>query len=343
LEFSDIGTGAANADLVLDTVAVSLPTPTPSPTATPGSTPTALPLNNGSFESPPEFTLGTVTGWTVGGNMQVAATTEGATDGTHSATLSAGGDSQNDTLSQTFITMPGQAYNLDFDAGVYGITQSNLQLQARVTGNNTLFSETFAPPYAGTNNSNQVQFQHYHYTFTADSTVATLQFTDFLLGNKDADIVVDDVSIAPQPPSYAQWRTSHFTVGQQADPNISGWSADPDHDGIPNGLEYFFNTDPMAGIPAAQAGAVPMVSIQSSGGSRYLFLNFRRLIGWSGNPVVVAVSDNLATWDTNGNQVETVGTPTPAGDGITEIVTVRIKNPITPGMPRRFMRLQLSQ
>jgi hypothetical protein len=351
LEFSDVGTGAGGADIVLDTVSVAIPTPTPIPTPsppptptpspTPMPTPTTLPLNNSSFEVSPFAQIGTISGWTVSGHMHVAALPEGATDGTHSAAFSAGDDSQGNVLSQSFVTSPGQTYNIDFDAGVYGITDSTLQLQVKVLG--SALSQTIAPPYSATSDPSHVQFQHFHYTFAADGSVATVQFTDFLLGNQNADIVLDQVSIVPQPPTYTEWCNTHFTQDQRADLTVSGWAADPDHDGFQNGLEYFSHTDPLAGIPAADSRAIPVVSVQTNGSSRYLTFAFRRLLGWSGNPPVVAISDNLSTWDITGNQIESVGNPIPVGDGITETVTVRVKTPINSSMPRKFVRLQLTQ
>jgi hypothetical protein len=347
LEFSDVGTGAGGADIVLDTVAVAISTPTPSPTPIPTPTPTPTPtplsslLNNASFEAPPFAQLGTVSGWTVSGHMHLAALAEGATDGTYSAAFSAGDDSQGNVLSQSFVTSPGQIYNVDFDAGIYGITDSTLQLQVQVVG--TTLSQTVAPPDAEVTDPGQVQFAHYHYTFTANSSVATVQFTDFLLGNENADIVLDKVAIVPQPPSYSQWTNAHFSAAQQDDPNICGWSADPDHDGFPNGLEYFSHTDPLAGMPSTDSAAFPVVSVQTNGNARFLTLTFRRIMGWNGNPVVIAISDNLSSWDTSGDQVQQVGNPTPTGDGITEMVTVQFKTPITPSMTRKFMRLQLTQ
>jgi hypothetical protein len=339
IEFSDVGAGSANADVVLDTVAVALATASPTPA--PGSTPTTLPLNNGSFEAAPHYQIGSITGWTVAGN--VASIAEGATNGTYSAALSAGGDSAGNTLSQSFVTTAGQSYNLDFDAGVFGTTDSTLHLKVTLTGNGTLRTDTFAPPYAGTNTPAAVQFSHYRYGFTANSGVTTLEFADVFLGNLNADIVVDQVSVLAQPPTYTQWRNARFNSSQQNDPNVSGWSADPDHDGIENGLEYFFNTDPLAGITAADSAALPRAGIQVNGGSRFLTFTFRRLVGWAGNPAVVAVSDNFSAWDITGNQLEQVGDAAPAGDGTTEIVTMRLKTPISQGVPRKFFVLQLTQ
>src|SRR5206468_12517095 len=171
LEFSDIVTGANNADVVLDTVSVAVPTPTPvpaptpaptpSPTAAPTATPTTLPLNNPSFESPPGLTIGTITGWAVGGPGQIASINEGATDGTHSAAFSAGGDSAGNTLSQSFVTTPDRMYRLEFDAAVFGTTDSTLHLTVQVSNTNPVFSQTIVPPYGPWTDAAQVQFQHY--------------------------------------------------------------------------------------------------------------------------------------------------------------------------------------
>src|SRR5205085_12129934 len=109
----------------------------------------------------------------------------------------------------------------------------------------------------------------YHFTFTAGGTVSTIQFADIFLGNQFADTVLDNVSIVLLPPNYTQWRDAHFTPAQQSDSNVSGWSADPDHDGFANGLEYFSNTDPVHGVSSADAAASPRISIQPISGSRY--------------------------------------------------------------------------
>jgi probable HAF family extracellular repeat protein len=160
-------------------------------------TPTTLPLANGDFETGPFGPLGAVVGWTVGGNGKIFASMQGATSGTHSASLSAGGNSQNNILSQSFVTIPGRIYSLDFDTGVFGINfDAPMQLKIEVFGNAGSINQTVAPPYAGTNNVDRVNFVHYHYTFTADSGVTTLRFTDISASNAGADIEIDSVSVA---------------------------------------------------------------------------------------------------------------------------------------------------
>ncbi|MFL6516373.1 MAG: hypothetical protein ACJ8M1_15240 [Chthoniobacterales bacterium] len=163
----------------------------------PSSPPTTLPLINGDFETGPFDTLGTVTGWTVSGNGKALSTTQGATSGTHSAALGAVGDSQDNVLSQSFVTIPGGIYSLDFDTGVAGVNfNSPMQLHVQVIGSNSLIDQILTPYYAGTNNPDRVIFVHYHYTFIADSTATTLQFSDISASNAGADIEVDSVSVA---------------------------------------------------------------------------------------------------------------------------------------------------
>lgn len=43
---------------------------------------------------------------------------------------------------------------------------------------------------------------------------------------------------------YASWRNSVFTEGQRADSEIGGATADPDHDGIVNFMEYSMGSNP---------------------------------------------------------------------------------------------------
>jgi hypothetical protein len=133
-------------------------------------------------------------GWSVVGN--VANNAEGATSGSHGAALTAGHDSQGDTLSQTFSTQSGHVYSVDFDAGIYGQRAGNsLQLQVQVFGSGALLNQLVTPPEAHTFTPSAVTFQHFHFTFTANSTNATLRFTSIGAGNSNADQVVDTISI----------------------------------------------------------------------------------------------------------------------------------------------------
>jgi len=198
VRFTSVGLGNSAADQVIDTVSINpspVPTPTPTPTPTPGPS-----FANGDFESGPFFTDGTVTGWIVGGNGHVADNTEGATSGAHSAALSSGGNSQGDTLSQSFSTVSGQMYAVDFDAGIFGKRSgAPLQIQVNVIGNGNISTQTITPSDAMTFNAGSVIFTHYHIVFQANSATTTLRFTSVGLGNGSADQIIDSVSVSPVP------------------------------------------------------------------------------------------------------------------------------------------------
>jgi hypothetical protein len=339
IRFTDVGFGNASADTLVDTVSVIVaPLPTPVPT------PTTLPLVNGDFEAWPFNDPPTVTGWTVSGNKHIEALNEGAVSPSHSAGFSVGGDSFNNILSQTFNTAASQTYTLDFEAGVFGQRSgAPLQLQAQVLGASPSFAVTVTPIDASTFNPSMVMFAHYHFTFVAGGSTATIQFTDLVGNNAQADLLLDNVSILPLPPTFAQWQASYFTAAQLSDPTVSGWNADPDHDGTPNGLEYYFHTSPIAAPTTAEQSSRPQVGLMSSAGSTYVTFSYRRLLGWSGNPAIVAVSDDLVSWDLSQNQIEQVGTPARV-DGFCELVTVRLKTPISQGpIPKKFFQLRLTQ
>jgi hypothetical protein len=156
-------------------------------------------VTNGDFESLPYDMRGTVTDWTVSGNGSIEAIAEGSTSPTHSAGFNVGDNSEGNILSQSFATTAGQVYRMDFDAGVFGVpdTGSTLQLRVQVFGTATPLDQTVTPPSADTFDPNSVIFQHYYFTFTADSTTTTLQFSDMGTGNAGADTMVDTVSVVP--------------------------------------------------------------------------------------------------------------------------------------------------
>jgi len=162
---------------------------------------------NGDFETPPFDTNTTVTNWTVTGHAG-ELTNAAATSDTHVAALSAGANSDMDTIAQTFATTIGQNYTLTFDAGVFGVLDQGapgpLQLQVEVLDSSaaSLVSDTFTPP-ANNSFDPTLTLQHYIYNFTADTALTTLKFTDHGTGNTTADVLVDTVVVVPEPTSCA--------------------------------------------------------------------------------------------------------------------------------------------
>src|SRR4051812_4979501 len=79
-------------------------------------------LTNGDFETPPYAPEFTITGWTIGGTGFVHSIEEGSTSPTHSAAFNVGGNSDGNTLSQSFPTTVGTLYRVNFDTGIFGMT-----------------------------------------------------------------------------------------------------------------------------------------------------------------------------------------------------------------------------
>ncbi len=80
----------------------------------------------------------------------------------------------------------------------------------------------------------------------------------------------------------------------------------------------------------------------SAADGAHLTLAYRQLLNAAGVGYTVEVSDDLATWDGSGAQVEAVGTAQPTGDGRTVLVQWRLKSPVSalPG-GRKFLRLRV--
>ena len=95
-------------------------------------------------------------------------------------------------------------------------------------------------------------------------------------GISAADPTVFSVSTQASPAPYSSWQAQYFTDSQRNDLSISGWNADPDGDGISNGLEYLFNFNPIAGIFPAEAAAMPRVTPQQPSTN---VITYRRRIG----------------------------------------------------------------
>jgi len=75
--------------------------------------------------------------------------------------------------------------------------------------------------------------------------------------------------------TYEEWKTSRFTLQEQADPLVSGPLADPDRDGQPNRLEYFSGTEPLS----VSSRASQAIALLSDGNELFLHLTFPQAQG----------------------------------------------------------------
>ncbi len=148
--------------------------------------------------------------------------------------------------------------------------------------------------------------------------------------------------------SYSFFENVYFTPAQQADPSVSGPTADPDHDGLSNAVEYALGLN-----PTASSGSPFTIGTQLSptlpGHPRVLTLSFSvptsavtdatLQVQQGTNLAATASWPVIATRDTAGNwtTVSNVSVQlTPAANGRT-LVTVVGSQP-----PPAFLRLKVT-
>lgn len=136
--------------------------------------------------------------------------------------------------------------------------------------------------------------------------------------------------------TFAQWQNANFSAGELSDPNLSGPNGDAVGGGIANLLRYAL------GIGAHQRGqaGLPVVSLPSYSGTKYLTLTYVRDQFAAGVTCTVQVSAGLnGSWNTGGASLIEVSR-TDNGNG-TETVVTRDNVPAT-GSAHRFLRLQVT-
>jgi hypothetical protein len=120
-----------------------------------------------------------------------------------------------------------------------------------------------------------------------------------------------------------------------------GASGDPDHDTIPNLVEYGMNLAPVVADPPPLTPIA--IASNPADGKHYLNFSYRRRTGNSGLTYAVQVSSDMATWSSTPERFEEIGSPVSSPDGKTELVTVRIKPALEDAsQPQCFVRLAIN-
>lgn len=133
---------------------------------------------------------------------------------------------------------------------------------------------------------------------------------------------------------YEAFRATYFTPAERNDDSISGPTADPDKDGVPNLFEYAFGLDP---IKADAVG--PTFSITSVGPQDSPTLTYQRLKGASDLEFFLESSPDLMTWTVASEWSASVASgPTAA----TERVTLLSNKALTANQ-HQFLRLRVRQ
>jgi hypothetical protein len=137
-------------------------------------------------------------------------------------------------------------------------------------------------------------------------------------------------------PPYQLWQQANFSPTELANPAISGDTADPDGDGIPNLTEYAFNMNPKT----ADVSGLPVMGTSNVGGSDYLTISYKQVLFNTDITCTVQVSSNLTTWS-SGTGFTVLVSDVDNGDG-TETITVRDTTPIS-SATNRFIRVHVSR
>ena len=148
----------------------------------------------------------------------------------------------------------------------------------------------------------------------------------------------------PIPLRFDFWKTLFFSGSDLTDDNVSGFSADPDDDGLPNGIELALGTDPTLSsveflpVVSESAGFLQITYRQRTGGTGTVGVDY--IVGGLQYTVEVSPDLSAGSWDSGSNLVENIGTPVDNLDG-TETVTVRLVESID-GQSRKFLRLEIT-
>ncbi len=145
------------------------------------------------------------------------------------------------------------------------------------------------------------------------------------------------LALTIQDTPFNTWCASRFTSSELTDPNISGSSADPDHDGLSNLAEFALNRDPKT--PDGSAFQF-FVQHDSSDGNNYLTVVYTRRIAPSGITYHVEASNDLVNWN-EGTGFTQEMQATDDGNGITQTVTTRASTALSQGN-RQFLRLRFT-
>jgi hypothetical protein len=171
-------------------------------TATGGAQATLV--ENGSFEDG-------LSGWNHTGTLQVVGAAL-ASDGAQAVRFNQGNVAGDGILSQSFATVTGQTYTLEFDYGVLwggGASQRTQKMRAELIGIGSLLNEIVSD--GGTSS---FTFETAVFDFTADSALTTLRFTDLTTRKQSInnDFVIDRVSVTtvPLPAAGVLWPSYVF-------------------------------------------------------------------------------------------------------------------------------------
>jgi hypothetical protein len=92
---------------------------------------------------------------------------------------------------------------------------------------------------------------------------------------------------------------------------------------------------------APERNKLPQATVVASAESREFRFQFHRLTSPGLLTYQVGVSDDLSNWDWSGRRLTEISPPQNTGDGLTERVTLSLRELPSAGLDPKFMRLRV--
>ncbi len=117
---------------------------------------------------------------------------------------------------------------------------------------------------------------------------------------------------------FTAWQNTHFTEAELANATVAGATADPDEDGTSNLAEYAFGHDPRI----AEASAVQSLTMQTAGGTNYLYITHHKNHYASGIAMGYETSTDFVSWTETAAETVNATQIDPQKDAVTVRIPV---------------------
>ena len=178
------------------------------------------------------------------------------------------------------------------------------------------------------------------------ATTFNVTYAPVVLGSNIADVLIDSNDSSNSvvrvhltgrcitPPAYDQWRIVRFGTNVN-NPAFAGDTADPDHDGLVNLMEYAFNRNPNV----AETNSIVRFAFENISGTNCFTFTYTRRKYPTDAAIAEQVSTDLANWITG---LTTTLQVTDDGNGVSETVKSRFTAPIS-SSSQQFLRLSVTK
>jgi hypothetical protein len=139
--------------------------------------------------------------------------------------------------------------------------------------------------------------------------------------------------------TFTQWESLYFNSNQMSNSSVSGATATPQNDGVPNLLKYVYDINPSQAMSTNDYNAMPMTDVDTTttAGTTYLTLTYRQYAKVTGVTIQVQISPDLQNWKTVTPSIsKQISTDPNTGDPILE------DEVNTNGQASEFIRLNVT-